>query len=450
MEKDKKILYAVYFIIVGIATALVVCSCSTQGIERGRLITFSPDSLTLKADSANQLALNVKVNIPKHYFSKRSRLFIIPVLRDSDSTLAEYKPLVLDAPIYSKKTERKWVLDSIVDPYKEVAQKVKNNRKAFTVNYMDTLKLPANVQQAKLIALVSADGCGTCQGISHTKIADIYRPKIEKRLHLNWMQQAFEIKPKIRKGEGVAHLQFVINKYDINLKMGNNEQELKHMLSDIAPIMSDSLATLNSLSIYGMASADGSLKFNTPLARNRANSAKQWLMAHLENGEMLNKIIKIGSRPEGWKPVLDAMTADGNADSIQVKRILDQYAAYNDDVQEKYIRRLPIWSLIRQKYLQKDRKVEYTYSYVVKSFTTDQEMLNMYEKRPDAFSEDELLHVAELADNAERQKQVYETTLKYYPASSIAANNLAILLEKEGKVNEAEEVLNKQKAASKR
>ena len=39
----------------------------------------------------------------------------------------------------------------------------------------------------------------------------------------------------------------------------------------------------------------------------------------------------------------------------------------------------------------------------------------------------------------------YETTLKYYPMSKIAANNLAILLEKEGKVDVAEEILNRQK-----
>jgi hypothetical protein len=53
--------------------------------------------------------------------------------------------------------------------------------------------------------------------------------------------------------------------------------------------------------------------------------------------------------------------------------------------------------------------------------------------------------VAQIAESAEKQKQVYETTLKYYPMSKIAANNLAILLEKEGKVNVAEEILNRQK-----
>ena len=54
------------------------------------------------------------------------------------------------------------------------------------------------------------------------------------------------------------------------------------------------------------------------------------------------------------------------------------------------------------------------------------------------FSEDEFLHVAQITESSEKQKQVYETTLKYYPMSKIAANNLAILLEKEGKVDVAE------------
>ena len=153
-----------------------------------------------------------------------------------------------------------------------------------------------------------------------------------------------------------------------------------------------------------------------------------------------------GGESEGWQPVLNAMVADGDADSTMLKNILTRYANFNDDVQERYIRRLPIWNSIKKKYLQKSRSVEYTYTYTIKNFTTDEEMLQMYELRPDAFSEDEFLHVAQIAESAEKQKQVYETTLKYYPMSKIAANNLAILLENEGKVDAAEEILNRQKA----
>ena len=353
---------------------------------------------------------------------------------------------MLDAPIYRRKMERKWVLDSIADPYDSIAQRVTNTKVDLSVLYNDTITLPANFHKGSLVAVASADGCGECRAISYTKIADVFRPEIKKQLHLNWMMHTFEIKPKIREGKGVARLEFVINKYDINLKMSNNQAELDHMLSDIAPVLSDSLATLTSLGIYGLASADGPLKFNTPLSRNRANSALKWLLAHIENGDKVKKIARIGSRPEGWQPVLDAMVAAGDADSTMVKNILTRYANFNDDVQERYIRRLPIWNSIKKKYLQKSRSVEYTYTYIIKNFTTDEEMLQMYELRPDAFSEDEFLHVAQIAESAEKQKQVYETTLKYYPMSKIAANNLAILLENEGKVDEAEEILNRQKA----
>ena len=123
-------------------------------------------------------------------------------------------------------------------------------------------------------------------------------------------------------------------------------------------------------------------------------------------------LIRVGSRPEGWQPVIDAMTADGNRDSVRVKEILQRYADANDDVQERYIRRLSIWPVIRENYLQKDRKVEYEYSYKIKSFTTDDELLRMYDKRPDAFNEDELLRVASLATTHERKKEVYQTLME--------------------------------------
>ena len=76
------------------------------------------------------------------------------------------------------------------------------------------------------------------------------------------------------------------------------------------------------------------------------------------------------------------VAADGHKDTLKVKEILDKYNAENDDVAERYIRRLSCWGDIREKYLQKDRKVEYEYTYTIKSFTTDRELLEMYEKRP--------------------------------------------------------------------
>ena len=212
------------------------------------------------------------------------------------------------------------------------------------------------------------------------------------------------------------------------------------MLAKLGPILADSLAILEYVNITGVASADGSLRINVPLSRNRANSAKNWLVRQLSIPADLQKRFTINSRPEGWGPVLEAMRAAGDPDTTAVASILEKYADYNDDVQEYYIRRLSCWKRIRDNYLQKDRNVEYVYAYQIRSFTTDEELLDMYGKRPDAFSEDELLRVSTLKQTPEEKQEVYRTILHYFPQSHVAANNLAVLLLREGKEDEAREV----------
>ena len=228
--------------------------------------------------------------------------------------------------------------------------------------------------------------------------------------------------------------------------MGNNRRELDNMVAKLSPVLGDSLATLTSLKIFGMASADGPLSFNTPLSRNRANSAKDWLVGQLGISADVQRLIKVGSRPEGWQPVYEAMAADAHPDAGKVKAILDRYADQNDDVAERYIRRLACWKDIRERYLQKDRKVEYVYTYTIRSFTTDAELLDMYSKRPDAFNEDELLRVASLATDDKKRMVVYLILLKRFPQSASVVNNLAVLYLRAGKEDEAIEVLKQYKA----
>ena len=140
------------------------------------------------------------------------------------------------------------------------------------------------------------------------------------------------------------------------------------------------------------------------------------------------------------------MVDDGHPDAGKLKAILDRYADQNDDVAERYIRRLACWKDIRERYLQKDRKVEYVYTYTLRSFTTDAELKDMYRKRPDAFNEEELLRVATLAATDEERKLVYRMIVKRFPESAIAVNNLAVLYLREGKEEEAVEVLKSYKA----
>ena len=429
------------------AGLLMMTGCAAH--KAGKVITTTPAPYVLTLDSANRAQLDVKFHVPGHYFSKRSRIVITPQVMVGDSVVGECQPLALFSPIYNKKAERLRVLKNIGNIYEGRTVKVESTSRDIDVAYSEPLQLAADIGQARVKAVVSTDGCGECTGIDTIDVATITTPvtliDMKKNLELSWIEPEFRIRPKVMEGRGVANLQFVINRHDINLTMGNNRSELEEMVAKLSPVLSDTLATLTSLKIFGMASADGPLSFNTPLSRNRANSAKNWLVERLGISPKLQKTIKVGSRPEGWQPVLDAMIADGHPDAPKVKDILVRYADQNDDVAEHYIRQMDCWKDIRAKYLQKDRKVEYVYTYKIRSFTTDAEILQMYKKRPDAFNEDEMLRVATLAKNHDQRKEVYLTLMKYFPQSAIGANNLAVLYLREGNAEEAQRVLNRQK-----
>lgn len=435
--------------LIGAAISLLaLAGCGTTGT--GKQIYVSPSAAVVTPDSMNQVNVDAEILVPGKAFTKRSRLIILPQVLKKDTLLAEGTPIVLDAPVFSKKNERRILLDGYRDSLAGVSQKV-DNRETHTLAYKESLQLNvASANGARVVGVVTTDGCGECSAVDTLLLASVSDPVSlvdVKQLKLDWIEPEFVIRPKIVEGRGEAHLQFAMNKYDINMKLGRNETEMNGMLGALEKILADSLATLNKVEIYGMASADGSFAFNTTLARNRASSAKTWLLSRL--GEDIKVPFSIGSRPEGWMPVLNAMTVDGHPDSLKVKEIIERYKDQeNDDTAERYIRRLSCWSDIRARYLQSDRKVEYVYTYTLKSFTTDAELLTMYDKRPDAFNEEELLRVSTLKQSPAEKKQVYETILHYFPQSQVAANNLAILLLREGKTEEADAVLDRLKEYS--
>lgn len=430
-----------YYLLLGLIP-MTIAGCAVS--DKARKVTVAPVK-TLTPDSVSAVDVDVTINVPAHAFTRRSRMIVVPQLINNDTMVAECRAIVLDAPIYSKKTERRTKLEGYVDTLAAHSDKV-DNRKEILVPYKERVSVPADIQGGRIVAVLSTDGCGECEVTDTVDMAYIanlptlIKPK--ETMQLNWIEPEFVIRPKVVEGRGEALLQFVIDRYDINLSLGNNEKEMNTMLSVLQKIVNDSLATLNSVSIYGMASADGSFTYNTVLSRNRANSAKKWLVGKLGFTSKQAEGFSVGSRPEGWLPVLDAMRADGHKDTLKVKEILDKYNAENDDAAERYIRRLSCWRDIREKYLQKDRKVVYEYTYTLKSFTTDEELLEMYGKRPDAFNEEELLRVSTLKQTHDEKKEVFRTILHYFPQSHVAANNLAVLLLREGKADEAEAVMN--------
>ena len=412
------------------------------GCSSGKQISVSPSDVVLMPDASRTVDLDVTLNVPRKAFSRRSRLIVVPQLLSGDKALVECTPVVLDAPVYRKKMKRREDLSGYQDPMGGKAQAI-DRKRTYSIPYKETVSVPDSVAGGRIVAVLTEDGCGQCSAVDTLDMAAVSNPLtlLPMDMKLCMIEPEFVVRPKIMEGRGEARLQFHVNRYDIDMDLASNRREMETMLERLKDIATDTLATLNSVSIVGMASVDGSYALNDRLAKNRADAARKWLFLQFPFTKAQQSVFRVGAQPEGWEPVLAAMKADGHPDTLQVMRILEKYEGKSDDVAEMYIRRLSCWNDIRGKYLAKDRKVEYVYAYTLKSFTTDEEMLAMYETRPDAFNEDEFLRVSTLKETDAEKEEVYRTTLHYFPQSEVAVNNLAVLLMRKGEFEEAGRVL---------
>lgn len=143
--------------------SLGIVGCASSGMSKKVVVT---PVRTLTPDSMSTVGVDVNIHIPEKAFTGRTRLIVVPQLLQKDSMLAEYTPMVFDAPIYSKKMNRRVLLDGYVDTLANVARKV-NNRKEYDVTYSERVAVPADIDGGRIVAVLSTDGCGEC-GIADT------------------------------------------------------------------------------------------------------------------------------------------------------------------------------------------------------------------------------------------------------------------------------------------
>ena len=431
-------------IIVAVLAAVTVCGCSVSRKADMNGLSSLPSPNVFVPDSTGAVDVNVEIRLPEKYMSTRSRLVLVPRVVKDTAVYTGLDPVAVDAPVYARKIERKVVLENYTDSLDGKILELARVRDTMSVPYRDTAMLGDMADQSRILFYVTVDGCGKCRALDTLDVGGITDPGAlidAEALKTVQLEPEFAVKPKIREWRGEAELMYRINSSEIDKDMGRNVEELARMLATLQIVLYDSLATLSSVKINGMASADGPLPFNTRLAKSRAGEAKNWLLRNLDGlTDRQVRSFTAGSRPEGWGPVLAAMKAAGDKDSVVVQEITDTYSDRNDDVQERFIRRLPCWKTIRENYLQSTRKVEYVYTYSIRSFATDDELVEMFTERPDAFNEEEMLRVSALQSDSRSKMSVYRTVLHYFPQSQTAANNLAVMLIDEGEYQAAQDV----------
>ena len=175
-----------YYLLLGLVP-MTIAGCAVS--DKARKVTVSPVK-TLTPDSASAVDVDVTINVPAHAFTKRSRLIVVPQLVSNDTVVAECRAMVLDAPIYSKKMERRVKLDGYTDTLAAHSYKA-DNRKEMLVPYKERVAVPENIDGGRIVAVLSTDGCGECEVADTVDVAYIANlPTLvdpKKSLQLNFI-----------------------------------------------------------------------------------------------------------------------------------------------------------------------------------------------------------------------------------------------------------------------
>lgn len=228
---------------------------------------------------------------------------------------------------------------------------------------------------------------------------------------------------KVRHLSGKAYVDFPVNETKIYPEYHNNEVELGKIKSTIDSIRIDSDITLKSLSIKGYASPESPYANNARLAEGRTNAIKEYVT----NMYSLNaELILTEYEPEDWEGLREYVESSTLNNKEDILAIIDSDRE-PDNKEWKIKSEYPA----EYQFLLKNcypflRHTDYRIEYIIKSYTSPEEIAAVIWTKPQNLSLNEFyLYAQTLEPGSPEYIEVYETAVRMFPDDATANLNAA-------------------------
>ncbi|MFR0834937.1 MAG: hypothetical protein ACLSG8_00770 [Barnesiella sp.] len=184
---------------------------------------------------------------------------------------------------------------------------------------------------------------------------------------------------QLRDSKGEVKLTFEIGKTSIDYKNEMNRSEIERLNQELKLVESNPDASLQTFSITGASSPDGSYERNLQLAKGRMNVATDAILGQLQANTRSVLSIQSEARVETWETVVMQLRSDSLQSEAQAIQDIVDKNPKNITRQSLLIARLPFFKkIIAADYLPRLRKVEYEYTYSIFRYLTDEEIETLY------------------------------------------------------------------------
>lgn len=244
---------------------------------------------------------------------------------------------------------------------------------------------------------------------------------------------------KNRSNMGSAFFEFKQGSSELLPDYANNSEEIGRMRHRIDALMLDNEASITSIMVKGFASLEGSSALNLKLSGSRAEALKRYLTSHYSIDPQL---IRSESGGEDWESLRNEIQATDFSWKGPVLKIID--STFSLDSKDTRLRQLDKglpYQTISINYFPRLRRVDYTLSYTLKTFTVE-EGKEMLKVSPDKLSLDELFIIANTYPvGSVDYYEIFDIAVYLFPNDPVARINAAAVALEKGDIASAEKYL---------
>lgn len=246
---------------------------------------------------------------------------------------------------------------------------------------------------------------------------------------------------KHRALEGSAYIDFPVNRTEIYPDYRRNSAELAAISATIDAVRNDADASIESVSLKGYASPEGSYARNRQLAIGRTEALRSHIGRLYDFG---GSIVKTDYEPEDWAGLRRAVEGSNLEHRSEILALIDSDMA--PDAKEARIKSLypDEYRFMLDTFYPALRHTDYRVSYVVRSYSDPAEILRVMKSRPQNLDQNEFYIAASVLEpGSDDFTEVFETAVRMFPDDEIANLNAANAAMRRGDLDAADRYLAK-------
>lgn len=281
--------------------------------------------------------------------------------------------------------------------------------------------------------------CGSILAEQTGSYAGYSEPVVYEPMYVYVRPQAETVKS--RSLSGSAYIDFPVNQTVIRPDYRQNQLELNKIQGTINSVKDDADMTITAIAIKGFASPEGSYAANERLAKGRTESLKNYVqdLYHFDSS-----IMKIDYEAEDWAGLKAYVEKSSLEHKTEILAIID--GDLTPDKKDQTIKqRFPAdYRILLTECYPSLRHSDYEVDYIIRSYTTANEIKRIFRESPQKLSLQEFYQLAqEYESGSYAFNEVYETAVRMYPEDAHANLNAANAAMGKGDLDAAAGYLNK-------